>query len=155
VIIAGFDLSTKKIAVVWSNGGDLTQERTYTWNYPAPYQAAEAYSAVERWIWEIGQHDRMLCYLEAPYINPGRLKGMLSQAYVHGAVQAALASAEAVLNLVPVATWKKRIVGSGKAKKPDVVEYLRQRGGYENILSDQDLCDAACVHLYGVLIEEG
>ena len=49
--------------------------------------------------------------------------------------------------LVPISSWKKRVVGKGNATKEDVEEWYRSTGG---TLQGQDFYDAAALHAYGV-----
>lgn len=49
--------------------------------------------------------------------------------------------------LVPVASWKKAVVGKGNATKEDVEAWYRSTGGS---LQGQDFYDAAAIYAYGV-----
>ena len=44
-------------------------------------------------------------------------------------------------------SWKKQVLGNGKASKEQIMEFARLRWGDK--LSTQDLCDAACISLAG------
>lgn len=58
------------------------------------------------------------------------------------------------IRTVNVGTWKKQVIGNGKASKEDVQNYIRvTHSPYAPLCGDdQDLYDAACVGLYGLLI---
>jgi hypothetical protein len=52
---------------------------------------------------------------------------------------------------VAVSSWKKEVVGSGKAGKLEVAAWLQENKPemYEQCGKDQNLIDAACIYLYG------
>ena len=53
---------------------------------------------------------------------------------------------------VPVAKWKKHVVGKGNATKDEVAEFLKKSfpNLYKQCDGDQNLIDATCIALYGV-----
>lgn len=52
--------------------------------------------------------------------------------------------------LVPVATWKKAVVGSGNAKKEDVAAWFKAQYPADTH-DNQDIADAAAIYNYGLL----
>ena len=67
---------------------------------------------------------------------------------VVGAVWTILIISDIPTKLVDNGTWKKNIVGSGKAKKADIMEYAIEKWGDK--FPEQDYADAACIALYAV-----
>ena len=67
---------------------------------------------------------------------------------VVGAVWGTLCLSDIPTTLVDNGTWKKQILGSGKATKDDILEYAIEKWGDE--FPEQDYADAACVALYSV-----
>ena len=43
-------------------------------------------------------------------------------------------------------TWKKKVIGKGNAKKPDILEFAENKWG--KIFPEQDFADAACIALW-------
>jgi Holliday junction resolvasome RuvABC endonuclease subunit len=67
---------------------------------------------------------------------------------VVGAVWGTLCLSDIPTTLVDNGTWKKQILGSGKATKDDILEYAIEKWGDK--FPEQDYADAACVALYSV-----
>ena len=67
---------------------------------------------------------------------------------VVGAGWGALCLSDIPTTLVDNGTWKKEILGSGKATKDDILKYEIEKWGDE--FPEQDYADAACVALYSV-----
>ena len=67
---------------------------------------------------------------------------------VVGAVWGTLCLSDIPTTLVDNGTWKKEILGSGKATKDDILKYAIEKWGDE--FPEQDYADAACVALYSV-----
>ena len=67
---------------------------------------------------------------------------------VVGAVWGILCLSDIPTTLVDNGTWKKQILGSGKATKDDILKYAIEKWGDK--FPEQDYADAACVALYSV-----
>ena len=67
---------------------------------------------------------------------------------VVGAVWGTLCLSDIVTTLVDNGTWKKNILGSGKATKDDIMKYAIEKWGDK--FPEQDYADAACIALYSV-----
>jgi|TARA_B100000900_G_scaffold402567_1_gene408567 Holliday junction resolvasome RuvABC endonuclease subunit len=67
---------------------------------------------------------------------------------VVGAVWGTLCLSDIPTALVDNGTWKKHILGSGKATKDDILKYAIEKWGDE--FPEQDYADAACIALYSV-----
>lgn len=67
---------------------------------------------------------------------------------VVGAVWGTLCLSDIPTTLVDNGTWKKQVLGSGKATKDDILKHAIEKWGDE--FPEQDYADAACVALYAV-----
>lgn len=86
-------------------------------------------------------------FVEAPVVGRGGVRSTLVQAYVSGAIQAA-ASAYGGVHLVNVQSWKKAVVGSGRADKQAVKQAIISHGLSDDL--PQDFYDATAICLYGL-----
>lgn len=87
-------------------------------------------------------------FIEEPVVAGARnLRTSLQIAQIAGVVMTKVSK----FTLVPVATWKKAVVGKGNASKDDVAEWLRVKRPelYERTAGIQDKIDANCIRLYG------
>lgn len=87
-------------------------------------------------------------FLEGPVVGKGGVKSTMVQAYVSGAVQAACSGFGEIIHLVNVTSWKKEIVGNGRAGKSEVKRAMRGRGIPDGL--QQDFYDATAICLYGL-----
>jgi len=67
---------------------------------------------------------------------------------VVGAVWGTICLSDIPVSLVDNGTWKKNVIGSGKATKDAIMKYAIEKWGDE--FPEQDYADAACIALYGV-----
>jgi len=51
--------------------------------------------------------------------------------------------------------WKKWVVGKGNCTKLEIKEFVEKQWGENKETSIQDLCDAACLALYGIKLRGG
>ena len=161
MIVAGFDLSSRKMAVVWSSVEDdedliINWHETH-WSTSAvsgrPYaqRCLNMKNAVEEWLSMVGPDQEISSFIESPFIHPKRPSGAMSTIMTSGAAQATLKSAGSDVRLVEVAKWKKSIVGNGNASKAQIAAHLiNEIGVTDGLTDDQDLTDAACVFLWGI-----
>lgn len=152
-IIAG-DPSSAKLAYVLNDGNSysILTTRLSGRDIGRRCQQADAYT------YQIVKacSGPVFVFIEAPVIGKGGARAAMPLAKVHGAMLAAAWRAGAV-EVVPVniSAWKKKIVGSGNAGKPEVATYLRQHWRRMYALAqgekgfEQDLVDAACIWQYG------
>lgn len=89
-------------------------------------------------------------FMEAPLVGRNAYSTIV-QAQVGGAVLAAASKAALDVELVNVSSWKKQVIGNGRAQKPDIAEWLKQNWteAYNQASGDQDLLDAAAINRYG------
>jgi len=86
-------------------------------------------------------------YIEAPIagVNVGALR---SQAYVIGALRVLLKRSGYHSFIVDNGTWKKQVIGHGKASKDDIRAFTES--AYDLPLDcEQDVCDAAAIAQFG------
>jgi Holliday junction resolvasome RuvABC endonuclease subunit len=90
-------------------------------------------------------------YEEPVLAGPKNIRTVIGLAQSSAAL---LAGSKAHCYEVPVATWKKEVIGKGNANKMQVADWL-----YENDLKTYDRCgenqnfiDAACIQKYGVAV---
>jgi hypothetical protein len=95
-------------------------------------------------------------YVEWPVLGRGGFRSTIVQAFTSGAIQGVLYGRGCTTQGANVSSWKKNVVGKGNATKEDVVQSLRLRWPslYREVAGDQDLCDAACVAIYGRQVQE-
>ena len=93
-------------------------------------------------------------YIESPVVGRGGALVTIQQSFVSGVVQLCLQRHGWSVDLVNVQSWKKHVVGSGNSNKQQVSEWFALNHERESRLfgGDQDLTDAACVGLYGLLV---
>jgi Holliday junction resolvasome RuvABC endonuclease subunit len=87
---------------------------------------------------------------EPPLAGARNIRTFLGLAQTSGALMARLMGP---VELVPVGTWKKEVCGNGSLDKAGVAEWLgKAHPSYlEHCGSDQNLIDATCIALFGVL----
>jgi Holliday junction resolvasome RuvABC endonuclease subunit len=81
-------------------------------------------------------------------------KASIDQAYVVGAIRSTLILHGVNHSLVDNTTWKKQILGSGKASKEEIEMFARDVLNLPEGLT-QDLYDAACISQFGTMAAQG
>ena len=92
----------------------------------------------------------VIFYEEPILAGPRNIRTLIGMSQTSGIL---LGASSARCYEVPVATWKKEVVGSGKASKDDVARWLSKK--HPDIYSkclNQNHIDAACIYLYGQLV---
>lgn len=100
----------------------------------------------------------LLVALEAPVLGRGGAGSTIPQAYISGALQAALDNngMGTKLNLANNQTWKRVVTGNAHAGKSEIAKTIRvdHRHLYELAIGsgklDQDICDSIGIYLYAV-----
>lgn len=143
MLIAGVDLGGKKAAVALLDDDKLISAQAFASS--SARRQDQLYEVADFVDQAVGLADAV--YVEEPLIGRG-VRASLQIAQCAGAV---LANIGPPAYLVPVATWKKEVVGSGNATKESVSFWLRTaHSPYSDICEDdQDLADACCIALYG------
>ena len=94
--------------------------------------------------------DNYTAFIELPiYLQNPKTTILLAQ--VVTAVKLACAQREVPYLGVDNLVWKKGVLGSGKVSKEQIADFGNIRWGKEQFAGSQDLSDAACVALWGVL----
>ncbi len=86
-------------------------------------------------------------YIETPVMGVNA-KALRDQAIVVGMIRYWLWSQDQPHSLVDNGTWKKAVLGGGKASKEEIAAYAQRVLGMEAGLA-QDYYDAACIAEYG------
>lgn len=161
MIISGWDLSSYKVAVVYTNPEDMLMNyMAFEWEHKdTGARALQGWRAARKFCKSVVGGEPHYAFVEEPFIHRRNARGVLPLAYVNGAVRASLLSTESSVELVANKAWKKPIVGNGNATKDQIAQWLKLN--YPEASSafdgDQDLTDAACVLLFGAktLAEKG
>lgn len=155
-MIVGVDINTKYLAVVQLSGGDFIEH----WIIPAV--ETKRASALDRlyaindgwreWLnMDVGfDTDPVKCvYVEdVPFVRNVKVCAQMN--HVLAAVILGCHDAGVPVVLVGNTTWKKAVVGSGKADKAIIKDWAVKMLGVPLALP-QDIYDAACICHYGEL----
>jgi len=145
MLVAGVDCSTKKIAIFFEGENTVI---------PLPIEITsdlqESSSRIDLMFQEVisilKQEKPNIVYIEnSPYLQ--NIKVTLA---IHSAVDAVRFAC--VLNKIPyqtveVTSWKKDVLGNGKADKAQIMSWAKAK--YEDMITSQDLADAAGICEYG------
>ncbi len=150
--IWGIDTSSKLLAVAVALEDRVVADRGCTFDKDLAHgeRLDRIYSQTLRMAGELAdEFPPAKVFVEELVVFPGRTSPILYQA--KGVIEAALFAATRV-DVVPVAnaTWKRRAVGYGAAKKHEVFAWAR-RHGYEGV--SQDAADAWGTAIAGWRIE--
>lgn len=136
-------------------GVDLGMRALYIYGDEGPIEISVGKSDRYTEIWRLSEdvfdafHVEDFVFYEEPVLAGSRnIRTMIGLAQVSGCL---LASSVAKCYEVPVATWKKAVIGKGNVKKEIVADWLYEndRTAYNRCGGDQNLMDAACIHKYG------
>lgn len=147
--VIGIDPSSKKLALCITNGTKVPTFHKI--NLPVGLHSATGVAYREVFCLLESFNGLARVYMEEPLVGVGGVHSTIVQAQVGGAVMAAAANIGTRLELVNVGSWKKQVVGNGKAKKPEVAAWLEEnwKKAYNLAAGDQDLIDAAAINRYG------
>lgn len=168
--LIGVDPSSKKIAYVISHDTDDNVTMGFEELPPGGHNRPEACElAVQtmKSVVESARHyaeEDVWVFIESPVLGRGGAGATIPQAMIVGALMAGAKQGNAYqVQLVPVQVWKKDIVGSGNAGKPDVAQWVKDHHpslhklwvGKNNLgktTLDQDIYDALCINVYGRMV---
>lgn len=149
--VVGIDLGVSKIALVCITQGEQTADAYHA----EPGTRDAQLLALAGYAHDFAiLHDADSVWIEDVIIGNNR-KYSIGLAQVLGAVLAELGQVRlhngCDIRTVDNKTWKKTLIGNGNASKDDVRNYITEVHPVYAALcgQDQDLCDAACVALYG------
>lgn len=158
VYVLGIDLSKTRGAIVCFVNGEYKAHTKFKIG-----ELSDAYLRTAEFVGglidRLPTNNILHAYIEEPVVARGGARVTIQQSFVSGVVQYCLQCNEWTVELVNVQRWKKRVVGSGRAKKPEVAQWLELNHERLGRLfgGDQDLIDSACIGFYGIhsLREEG
>ncbi|CAB4193373.1 ruvC Crossover junction endodeoxyribonuclease RuvC [uncultured Caudovirales phage] len=147
-LVVGIDLSSTKFAAVSTSGGVyISHKKTKFKNL------VELKTHLSEFLDELssGNYAAQRAYIEEAVVARGGSRVTIQQAYAMGAVRLVLEERNWSVSLVNVGTWKKQVVGNGRADKTAISEWLRTNDPelFSTFSGDQDLIDAACVGRFG------
>ena len=152
-VIVGLDPSSRKIAMAISvdGGKPILQTKTLGMHdLPrACYQAHRYVRSVVKQYTAQGHH--VFLFIEGPVVGRGGVGSTLKQTKTNGAMQAGAVGGGASVVEVNNQTWKSKVVGSGRAGKPEIKKLVKDCWPYAYELADgdQDLMDACAILRYG------
>lgn len=145
--IIGIDPSSKKLAFCLTEGASSPVFYKKSLPEGVLHAAGDAFEGAFLFFLK---HEDAKVFMEAPLVGRSAYSTII-QAQVGGAVLAAASKAKLPVELVNVSSWKKQVIGNGRAQKPDIQEWLRKNwpDAYNHAQGDQDLMDAAAINRYG------
>ncbi len=159
-IVLGIDASASKVAFVGMFGDDFFV-RDYKKLGKSGAEACSAARAKTLMAWVEAKKrwpgHPIAAFIESPIVGRGGIRSTIVQAYTSGSVQGTLYGLEVPVGLVNVSSWKKHVVGNGRASKSEVASFveLRWPSIHEEAAGSQDVADAACIAYYGILSHRG
>ena len=152
----GLDSSSKAIhGVILDEKENLISIHKFTCNVKNPFK--ERFSElIDNFVGDLGKINVVKnidhVFIEEPIFAQNRsVVRTLSE--VVGAVWAIMVICDLPTQLVDNGTWKKNVIGNGKAKKDDIMNYAIEKWGDK--FPEQDYADAACIALYAVKEKNG
>jgi Holliday junction resolvasome RuvABC endonuclease subunit len=93
----------------------------------------------------------IFAHIESPIVGRGGVRTTMVQCWTAGAILAALHQHEIVVGLANVSSWKKSVVGHGRATKEEVARFveLRWPAIFQKAEGSQDVFDATCIAHFG------
>lgn len=147
-VVLGIDLSSTKLAIVARIGDDVVASTKVKFKTLGQLKTAifDLLSKLESMPGAL-KH----AFIEEALVARGGSRVTIQQAYAMGAARLILEEDGWIVSLVHVSTWKKRVVGNGRADKLAISEWHRSVAPalYEEFAGDQDLVDADCIGRYG------
>jgi len=114
----------------------------------AGYEAASEVveSIVSRWIGA-----EFAAHIESPIVGRGGVRATMVQCWTAGAILAALHQHKIEVGLANVSSWKKSVVGHGRATKEEVASFVEFRWPalHAEAAGSQDVFDATCIAHFG------
>ena len=142
--IAGVDCSTKKIAIFYINS-DGTCETTEIVSTKEDTSARieEMFKVVSE---EMKRRKPNMVYVEnSPYLQ--NIKVTLAIHSVVDSVRFACVLAKVPMQTIEVTSWKKDVLGNGRADKTQIMTWAKAK--YGQAITSQDLADASAIAEYG------
>lgn len=157
-VIMGIDPSAKKVAVIGFcpelNTIMARAEVLYRTGTQKPESLALALTVADEladWAEQIAPGGDWYVWIENPLVGRGGVVTTMKQAYVGGILRAVLHDRGFRVGEVNQSTWKRDVIGSGRAEKGTIAQVVRETWPkvWGLVGNDQDLADAAAICLYG------
>lgn len=153
-VIIGVDPAASKVAFVAICGNEFVSKAYTRLGTSGGVACWNAWNTTERFVselpWELDGR-QLHSFIEAPLVGRGGVRTTMVQCFTSGAIQGALNGLRFSTQIANVSSWKKRVVGRGNAKKPEVAEFLAKQHPelFRATGGNQDLIDASCIALFG------
>lgn len=159
MIAVGFDVGTHRIAMSVPALG-MCEEIDLTRAFKGLRDGE--LRQLQRWVRdELYDYAEPCAFIERPFVSNGFARNQtssLGMAETVGVIRAAVRWHQPAVMVVP-GTWKKELVGDGRATKAEARKWLLEYEGedFKEQLSlmSEDMCDAYCVGTYGHLVLQG
>ena len=146
MLVAGVDCSTKKISIFFIGDTEIPPLEIISTLDDAPSRIDEMYCKVTSILSSYISDGLKMVYIEnSPYLQ--NIKVTLA---IHSAVDAVRFScvrSRIPYQTVEVTSWKKDVLGNGKADKSQIMSWAKAK--YGDLITSQDLADAARIANYG------
>lgn len=168
--VAGVDPNSHKLALVETRRNRQRKPFLHTYNLGnGDYEERcdRAFEEIRWYCQAVEERDGspVKVFLEAPVMGKGGPGATIPQAYVEGAVMAAVKQSGADITLINNQSWKKQVLGNGNIAKVDIAPKIKELWPelYDKVpivndtsvtpdwrgKPDQDLIDAGCLNLFG------
>lgn len=158
MLIVGIDPSARKIAIVATQTLlRVSHVKTYVLYKASERQtsdsmgrAVDAMLEFVEWAEAVEPRGERYAWVEDPVVGRS-VTATTKQCFISGIIRGHLARAGFTVYGVNVSSWKKEVLGNGRAQKPAVKAHLKRAWPKIDGLvgNDGDLADAAAINLYG------
>ena len=158
-LIVGIDPSAKKIAIVAAvpilHVSYVSAQMLYKSDQrQTPQSIGKALDVMRdflEWADGVAPNGERLAWVEDPLVGRGGVVPTIKQAYVGGIIRGTLANAGFKVYGVNQSSWKKAVLGNGRAEKAQIKQHVKAMWPKiaGQIADDSDLADAAAINLYG------
>ena len=155
--IAGVDCSTKKVTLFFiedkapTSFGSSPTHRDYV--VELTEDSSDTSERIDKLFHKVknllmDEKPTMVYVENSPYLQNIKVTLMIHS--VVDAVRFACVSSDTPFQTVEVTSWKKDVLGNGKADKSTIMTFAKAKWG-EELITNQDLADASCIATYGQL----
>lgn len=144
MLIAGVDCSTKKIAIFYiHDDGSYETTEIIGKSEDTSARINEMFEVVCE---EIKHRKPDMVYVEnSPYLQ--NIKVTLAIHSVVDSVRFACVLSKISMQTIEVTSWKKDVLGNGRAEKSQIMIWAKAK--YGDAIISQDIADASCIAEYG------
>ena len=141
--VVGVDCSTKKVSIfeIKNGKGSVIEFKS------SMEDATSRINDMFLQLVEFFKKDKPdMVYIEnSPYLQ--NIKVTLQIHSVVDSVRFACVLNEVPFQTVEVTSWKKSVLGNGRADKSSIIQFAKAKWG--DLITNQDVADSACICLYG------